>query len=464
MFSRLRALFGDNQPEAGQLVERRVIQYAAGDRTGAFSQELTPERIERALRGASGGSLGELQDIYTKMQATDAHVQACMKSVKSALASYPIRVAESKTRNEASRAAAEMAQDMIARLNHNKLVRQMANAHFSGVRIFENMFDLVETERGPQVFLADLKLVPPARYKFETEDGNPRYGMLMIVTEDEQEGKHLDKFPYGKLLVVEDGEHEDGFYDLAGAGRSCLFWYLAKNMSSQWWAEFNELYGQPLRIGYHDETMSESERDDMARYMRNLSRASWAIFPEHSDVQFVEMNKNGTVKTYNDLIGLGNNEISKAIVGQIGTMGRDKYGSYGEAGVLNTVRFEIIMSNAEMIETALQQAILHCAQMNLDPAFDPADLPRCYLPIPNPEEKIKKAELFDRARRFIRIPMAYVHDELGIPTADASEEVIPGFGAENGAAEGGSGQNGSREESDGGQTTRDSDDSQREED
>jgi phage gp29-like protein len=133
--------------------------------------------------------------------------------------------------------------------------------------------------------------------------------------------------------------------------------------------------------------------------------------------------------------------------------------------VLNTVRFEIIMANAEMIETALQQVILHCAQINIDPAFDPADLPRCYLPIPNPEEKIKKAELFDRARRFVRIPSSFAHDELGIPTPDASEEILPGFGVESGGAGQNGGEQGpARQENDGGSKVADSEDTERESD
>lgn len=404
----------------------RAVSPGSEDRLGVITSELEPEFVARALRKAEKGDLGELQECYMKL-ALDPHVKACLNSVKLALSAYPIRVSVAKSKSDAAYKAAEMIEQVFGapRLKTRKMIRSMAMVHFTGVRIYRNQYEITEHSDGsPMLFLSSKKLVPPTRYLMSMEHEAEDYGQLRIKTRDEPRGLRLDGFQEGALSVLGDGE-EDAFYDLGGVGRTILFWYCAKHFNARWWSEFNETYGEPIRIGYYEPYSEEDDRDALQEFLEQLRRAAWAMFPADQEIELMQPEVAGQVKTHEDIISLANNEMSRAIVGQIGTTGREKYGSYGETTVLSKELYKIITGVEGLIRESLREDVRFLCRANIDPEFQDADLPRVYIVIPNPEEKEQKANIFQAALDMgLTIPVQFARDELGIPEPDEDEEVL----------------------------------------
>ena len=394
------------------------------DRLGIIPEELTPETVARAVQAASDGNLGMIQECYMKMIATDSHIRGELGTLGMAVSDYPLRVSVAKTDSPQAQEAAEMMEEVLTnpRLKTRQLIRSMARVHFHGVRVYESDFE-VEPAEGGMVMLNDLLLVPPPRLKMEMRHTEDDYGGLRITDRDEPEGRPVGSYPEGSITVVTDGE-EDGFWDLGGAGRTCLFWYCAKHFNAKWWSEFNETYGEPARIGYYDPWSDDEDRAQMRDFLQQLGRAAWAMMPSTQEFEFMSPEM-GQVKTHEDLIHLADNQMSKAIVGQIGTSGREEHGSYGEVTELNSVRYEIVKAVAGMIEESLHPLVYFLCRANVDPDFPIMEIPRVYIVVPNPEEKKVKADLFRGALQMgMEIPRQHAYDELGIPMPADGDDVL----------------------------------------
>ena len=394
------------------------------DRLGVIPNELTPAFISRAIKAADSGSLGLLQESYMKMIASDPHLRGEVNKVGFALSEYPLRVSVAKTRSEDAKRAAEMMEEVLSNpaFKTRHAIRSMAKVHFHGVRLYEN--DLrVESGEDGITLLEGLDIVPPTRYKMEMDKTEADYGGLRILDRDTPEGVPIGSLPEGSLTQIND-EMGNGFWDLGGVGRTCLFWFCAKHFNAKWWNEFNETYGEPIRVGYYDPWSDEEDRREMRKFLQELGRAAWAILPSTQEFEFL-MPDLGQVKTYEDVIYVADQQISKAIVGQIGSSGRDEHGSYGELEGLEGIRYEVVKAVAGMIEESLHPTVHFLCKANIDPAFSIRDVPRVYIVVPNPGEKTQKAQLFQSALEIgLPIGKQHAYDELGIPVPNESDEVL----------------------------------------
>jgi len=396
---------------------------AGQERLGVIPDELTPEFISRAVKQADQGHIGLLQESYMKMIASDPHLRGEINKLGMALSDYPLRVSPAKSRSSQAIEAAEMMEEVLANpaLKTREIIRSMAKVHFNGIRIYENEYRV--QKGGGLTLLENMDLIPPTRYKMERRHDQDDYGKLRILNRDESEGKPLESFTEGALTTVADQDRE-GFWDLAGVGRTCLFWFCAKHFNAKWWNEFNETYGEPIRVGYYDSWSEEDDRQEMRHFLKQLGRAAWAILPQSNEFEFI-MPDMGQVKTYEDVIQVADQQISKAIVGQIGTSGRSENGSYGEGVMLNSIRYEIVKAISGITEEALHPTVHFLCKTNIDPDFPIMDVPRVYLVVPNPEEKSKKANLFQSALEMgMEVPKQHAHDELGIPMPSEEEDTL----------------------------------------
>lgn len=394
------------------------------DRLGVIPEELTPDFIARAIREADSGNIGLLQESYMKMIAQDPHLRGEVNKLGMALSDYPLRVSPAKSRSPQAVEAAEMVERVLSNpaFKTRQTIRSMAKAHFTGVRLYENNYRIESGEDGITL-LEGMDLIPPPRYKMERRQNEADYGKLRILDREDAEGTPLGSYPEGSITKISDAER-DGFWDLSGVGRTCLFWFCAKHFNAKWWNEFNETYGEPIRVGYYDAWADDQDRTEMRHFLKQLGRAAWAILPSTNEFEFI-MPDMGQVKTYEDVIQVADQQMSKAIVGQIGSSGRSENGSYGEGVMLDSIRYEIVKAISGMTEEALHPTIHFLCKTNIDPDFPIMEVPRVYIVVPNPEEKSKKADLFGKALEMgMEVPKQHAYDELGIPMPSDGEDTL----------------------------------------
>lgn len=403
-----------------------IVQKSRIARTSDLVGDITPLQVAEAVQAGASGNIGRLQGLYKRTVATDARFSGLVRVLHSGLLANPLRVFPSKTKTPESKEYALIAQEMLRMMQHTKLVKRLAEVYLSGIRVFEPKWVTTNGVDGQtRIIPYDLSVVPPTLYRVDTEADSKTFGELKIVTDEERDGKLVSSYPWGRLIVATDGT-EEGFYDLAGAIRPCLFWYLVKTKNAQWWAEFNELYGEPQRTAFFDRDVTdERELAKTEEFLKLIGRASYALVPNDIDLETLTVDKAGTIKTYDDLIDLANIEMAIAILGQTQTSDGGDSGSYAKAYVHMGVQYLILKSLALLLKEIFDDLILATVAFNVGPGFNPADLPEIRLVVPNPEEKEVKARVFKYAQEIgLSIPKQHAQDELGIPEPDEDDEIL----------------------------------------
>lgn len=149
-----------------------------------------------------------------------------------------------------------------------------------------------------------------------------------------------------RSLVEVGGSRDLGL--LAKAAPNVLW----KKIAQSSWSEFAELFGMPLRLGHT--SMSDMERvNQMEQMLQQMGSASYAIFDESEQVEFVESKKPDAWQVFDKLVERCNMELSKLILGQ--TMTSDSGSSQAQANV----HMEVLQTYTESDKRKLAAMVNH---------------------------------------------------------------------------------------------------------
>jgi phage gp29-like protein len=95
------------------------------------------------------------------------------------------------------------------------------------------------------------------------------------------------------------------------------------------WAQFNEVFGQPTRVGRYDPNMP-GQKEQMQQALKESGAMAYLTIPVGAELDFVEANKTGAADTYDKLFDRMENGLSKLIVGQTMTTTDGSSRSQGE--------------------------------------------------------------------------------------------------------------------------------------
>lgn len=118
------------------------------------------------------------------------------------------------------------------------------------------------------------------------------------------------------------------------------------------WATFNELYGQPFRIGKYD-PMDPGQKQQLEKGLDAMGRAAYAVIPIGAEVELAEVNKTGAKDTYEAFAARMDKAISKIMIGQ--TMTTDDGSSKSQAEVHERVADEIVMDDLDYVLSYLNE-------------------------------------------------------------------------------------------------------------
>ncbi len=116
------------------------------------------------------------------------------------------------------------------------------------------------------------------------------------------------------------------------------------------WAQFNEIFGQPTRVGKYDPN-SPGQREQLMEALKNAGAFAYLGIPQGAEIEFIEANKSGATDTYASLYDRMEAAISKLIVGQ--TMTTQNGSSRSQAEVHERVANKIATSDRKFVTRIL---------------------------------------------------------------------------------------------------------------
>jgi len=194
---------------------------------------------------------------------------------------------------------------------------------------------------------------------------------------------------------------------------------LWKRLVQATWAEYNELYGMPLRIG-KTETRDTDARNNMEDMLENMGSSAWGLFDKEDEIEILNGTSQGGSETFEDFISLVDAQISKLILGQ--TMTTDDGSSRSQAEVHEATLASYTGADLRNISYLINNKLLpfmNAKGMGFEGLVFEWDL----------EEKLSLNEQFEIDKellQFYKIPEDYITNMYGTPVEEKEvEEIAP---------------------------------------
>jgi phage gp29-like protein len=304
-----------------------------------------PDRILRS--GERSYSL--LRDLKS-----DPHVWSCIQSRKSGLLALEWTLIPNNVNSEIF----NIIEIFIKSLDLNSLTRDILEAPLFGYQPFEVVWKL---ENSKYKLLLPDKIIPKPQewFRFNKDqkiilnkynNSNIEIPDYKIITAS-YEGSYIN--PYGHSLLSK-----------------CYYPVSFKNGGLKFWLNFIEKFGSPIVLGQYQRGSTQSEIEKFAESLNEMAQDAVIVAPSDINLEFKEAAKNGSSILFKDLLKFCNNEISKAILSQTLTTEVDM-GSYAATEIHYKVRKEVILSDARIVESFMNQLIKWIIEINFPKSAQP---------------------------------------------------------------------------------------------
>ena len=232
----------------------------------------------------------------------------------------------------------------------------------------------------------------------------PEFGIIKKDIYDHvSKGIKYTEEPFNTWLITA------GRADDLGKLLGCVPSAIAKRNALAYWDEFAQLFGIPVRIaktGSRDST----EINSIKNMLENMGPAAWGLFPEGTELEFVENTKGDAFNVFDRRIDRANSEMSKGILGQ--TMTLDSGSSLSQSEVHLSVLKNLVEKDADMVRDVINGQLLpkmHKLGVNIgDIRFDWVNDTQY-----TPEQQLQMEQMLLSAG--YEIDPKYFTDKYGVP-------------------------------------------------
>lgn len=233
----------------------------------------------------------------------------------------------------------------------------------------------------------------------------------------------IERFPDEKFLIAVCKARSG--HPLAGALlRPLAFWWCAANFTAEWFLNFAQIFGLPIRWANYDPNIPNLV-DQVCDMLENMGSAAWGAFPAGTTLELKEPMKAGADNPQVALLDRADTQCDILILGQTLTTATPTAGggTRAQGEVHLSVREDVIQGAADFVAGVInQQLVPMILRLNYG---DESEAPE-FCPEPKREEDDKaNAEVLQIAvTTGLKVPLKFAHDKLGIPLPQADEEIV----------------------------------------
>lgn len=235
----------------------------------------------------------------------DAHLSSLMSTIEFEVAASPFFI------DDANGEVNEDLTKMFRKTWFLNFVKYIVEAEFYGYSLVQ--FEDIRNDVFSDACLVPREYVIPEKKAVKTN---------LMVTRDGL--TYFDSRPYDLWTIFVERKDDLGILCKAAP---YVIW--KKNVLGAW-SEAAELFGMPIRTGKTD-INNPTAYSNMVKMLSQMGSASWGVFDNEDNIEFVEITKSDYYQVYDKLIERVNSELSKLILGQ--TMTSDNGSSRSQADV-----------------------------------------------------------------------------------------------------------------------------------
>jgi len=378
------------------------------------SKGLTPAKLGGILKRAEEGDIIAQCELAEDMEEKDTHLFSELQKRRLCMKLVPWKLVPPRNASAAEIRDTEMLQEHFVDMNFlPDTLFDMSDAILKGFSNNEITWHQEE----------NLWLPKAVDYK------DPSW--FMVNPDNRNELRLRDNSPNGEELqplswIKHVHKTKSGYVSRNGLARLLAWPYIFKNFSIRDFAEFNEIYGLPLRVGKYPTGASKTEKSTLLRAVMGIGHNAGGIIPQGMQIDFEEAAK-GSEKPFAYMMEFMDKAMSKAILGGTLTSQADGKSSTNALGsVHNEVRGELRDSDVAQIgATVTRDLVLPMYMLNGRSFSKPSRSPRFEFDITEAQDmKLFADSLPKLVETGVQIPVSWAHEKLQIPLPKEGEAVL----------------------------------------
>lgn len=443
--SKAAAVAAGRLPAAGMNLASVLRPDAMPRWGGLLARHYDPQRIENTLRSALAGDHMSQWDLFDLMEDTWPRLVKDLNELKRTVRGFewevePWAEEDEAPSEEATRIAGIVSKSIwkmrprvgTTELNFADGMYDLMDAWAKGVSVLEIEWEEREDARLGSFFAPRcFHWLKPDVYGWS--NGGTWLGLrtealadwaefepdLRVTTADRQRG--LVPLPEDKFLVALCRSRTN--HPMAGSLlRPLAFWWCAANFASEWFLNYAQLFGLPIRWAEYDPNVP-GVFDKVCDMLEQMGSAAWAAFPSGTKLELMEASKGGADHPSASLLDRADRQCDLLILGQTLTTDVGDSGSRALGDVHAGVRADIMSAAAEWLEGLLQdQLVMAICRLN---GLDESQAPElCGEPRRMEDQKANAERDAILLQAGLEMPKAWAYRRHGIPLPQAGEEVI----------------------------------------
>lgn len=378
------------------------------------SRGLTPSKLAKILQDAEQGDLVAQHELFQDMEEKDGHLFSVVQTRRLALQQLDFEVKPPRNASKQEQMAADYAADML------QSVGDVADVLFDMTDGIGHGFAALElgwARQGRE--LLPVKATHRPQAWFKTASSGLDRNQLRL-RDNSADGAAL--WPFG--WVLHQHRARSGYIARAGLFRVLAWPFLFKNYAVRDLAEFLEIYGLPLRVGTFGPSATKEDKAALLRAVVGIGHDAAAIIPEGMLIEFKEAAK-GDNKTFDAMINLMEQTMSKAVLGGTLTSGEGQHGTQALGNVHNELRQDLRDADARQLQNTLTQQLIYPILAVNKGLEDVSRCPRLVFDVLEAEDLALYADAVPKLVGVgMRIPAGWAHDKLKIPQPVDDEPVL----------------------------------------
>lgn len=287
---------------------------------------------------------GQGLKIYEQLRR-DPHCASVLQKRELALVSREWSV-EAASTSRVDKKAAETVKAVLDSLPFSRICKKLLDATLKGYAVAE----IIWAPQAAGVPIQAIKAKSQRRFVFDLEH-RPR----LLTLKDLVRGEEL---PERKFIVHRYGESDDDAYGL-GLGH-ILFWpVFFKRKGISFWLTFVDKFASPTAVGKYPAGTDDTAKRNLLRALQAIAQEACVTVPSGMEVELLEAARSGSIDSYERLCRYMDEQMSKAVLGEIHTTGGGASGmGSGRDQVANEVRLEITKADADLLADTLNATLV----------------------------------------------------------------------------------------------------------
>lgn len=388
----------------------------------------TPNYVRGVLDQALAGDLGMQAEMMAMMLDTWPRLRKNLHELRSgaARARYSVNPAMPAGGTEATPAAMDRA-DLVRQMISNwgpapgsdesgfeDTLYDLADALGSGLSVVEVLWEEAWRSDGRMVIRPRAGVWVPPRYLGYGNDGR-------LIQRTRQDGGGL-RIEGEKWLV---GRHKSASGPAAGYGllRPLAWWWCAAQWGRDWLLNYAQVFGQPIRWAEYEPGMDPQHLAVLDEMLEHMAASSWGRFPAGVKLTLVEAKGTAADNPQRVIIEMADTVCDILLLGQTLTTDVGDSGSRALGDVHADVRRERVQQLAQWLADVLNyQLVPAICRLNYGDSEDCPVVSPDFTAPPDPDKLAARLHLMVNVG--MRVPLAWAHEQLGVPIPEGDEPVL----------------------------------------